>query len=186
MVIEPEVLREGAFVDGYDGLRERFAASRAVYASAGPFPHGVFSGLFDSDLLHAAAAEFPDPDRMAWAYDNQREVKSAEHRWDRFGPTTRTLVAELQSGPFIGALEELTGIQGLIADPGLAGGGQHQIRTGGFLKVHADFPVHQRLALNRRINVLLYLNDDWDPGWGGDSSSGTRRCRSAAPASCHA
>jgi hypothetical protein len=168
VMMEAQVLRGGPFVDGYEGLRDRFAAASGAYAAADPFPHAVFEGLVDPGLLRAAAAEFPEPDDMAWVYDTPRELKSAEHRWDRFGPATRAVVAELQSGPFVGALETLTGITGLIADPWLAGGGQHQIRAGGFLKVHADFPVHRGLGLARRLNVLLYLNEDWDPAWGGD------------------
>ena len=45
--------------------------------------------------------------------------------------------------------------------------GLHQIEPGGHLAVHADFNFHEQLRLDRRINLLLYLNDDWDPGWGG-------------------
>lgn len=44
----------------------------------------------------------------------------------------------------------------------------HEIGTGGKLGIHADFRIHQRLALQRRINVLIYLNKDWQPKWGGD------------------
>lgn len=64
-------------------------------------------------------------------------------------------------------LERLTGISGLIPDPYFTGGGVHQIERGGHLGVHADFNVYERLRLDRRLNLLLYLNRDWQEEWGG-------------------
>lgn len=67
-----------------------------------------------------------------------------------------------------GFLETLTGISGLIPDPQLAGGGLHELRNTGFLNVHADFNYHPKLKLDRRINLLLYLNKDWEEDFGGE------------------
>src|SRR5438034_178076 len=39
---------------------------------------------------------------------------------------------------------------------------------GGFLKVHVDFNVHPKLKLDRRLNMLIYLNKEWREEWGGD------------------
>jgi Rps23 Pro-64 3,4-dihydroxylase Tpa1-like proline 4-hydroxylase len=35
------------------------------------------------------------------------------------------------------------------------------------LKVHVDFNRHARTGLYRRINALLYLNEDWDENYAG-------------------
>jgi hypothetical protein len=43
----------------------------------------------------------------------------------------------------------------------------HQILRRGYLKVHADFNKHPQFGLDRRVNVLCYLNRDWQPEWGG-------------------
>jgi Rps23 Pro-64 3,4-dihydroxylase Tpa1-like proline 4-hydroxylase len=64
-------------------------------------------------------------------------------------------------------LEALTGIEGLIPAPYFGGGGLHQIEPGGFLKIHADFNVHPKLKLDRRLNMLVYLNKDWRDEYGG-------------------
>jgi hypothetical protein len=61
----------------------------------------------------------------------------------------------------------LTGIQGLVPDPHLWGGGLHQILPGGKLAVHADFNKYPHFKLDRRLNVLVYLNRDWQEQWGG-------------------
>ena len=76
-------------------------------------------------------------------------------------------MSQFNSSTFVDFLERLTGITGIIPDPHFRGGGLHQILPGGFLKVHADFNKQQRLNLDRRLNVLLYLNKDWPESYGG-------------------
>ena len=72
------------------------------------------------------------------------------------------------SGPFLQFLEHLTGIDGLIPDPYFSGGGLHETDRGGRLGVHTDFNLYAKLNLIRRINVLVFLNKDWNPEYGGD------------------
>jgi hypothetical protein len=148
----------------YDELEQ---VDPTVYGEATPFPHVVLDGLFDAELLRAAAAEFPALGVMEDQFDAPLELKSAESRWAHFGPATRTIIAELNSGTFVEQLERISGISGLVTDASLFGGGQHQIGPGGFLGVHADFTVHPRLGLFRRMNALVYLNEDWDDAYGG-------------------
>jgi hypothetical protein len=72
----------------------------------------------------------------------------------------------------------------LVPDPYLEGGGIHQIGTGGYLKVHADFNWNERLNLYRRLNILIYLNDSWDESWGGALelwTSDMARCSKRVP-----
>jgi hypothetical protein len=155
------------YADGGAGLDIVSSMSPDAYAAAEPFPHAVFRGVFDESLLDAVVAEFPDVASMGTQFEAADEVKSAENRWERFGPATQTLLAALNSAPFVDALERLTGVDGLITDHHFRGGGQHQIRRGGHLGVHADFNTHLKLGLARRLNVLVYLNRDWRDDWGG-------------------
>jgi len=145
-----------------------FLASSDRYTRAAPFPHAIFHNILDNTLLDTVASEFPRRQSMGTHWSGSCEYeKYTESRWSAFGPVTRDIVGYFQSGEFLNCLSELTGITGLIADPHLIGGGQHMIGKGGFLKVHADFNHHVSLDLERRINVLLYLNAEWNPAWGG-------------------
>jgi Rps23 Pro-64 3,4-dihydroxylase Tpa1-like proline 4-hydroxylase len=72
----------------------------------------------------------------------------------------------LNSPLFIAQLEEMSGIHSLIPDKSLYGGGIHSISRGGFLKIHADFNWHEEMQVHRRMNLLLYLNSEWDHRWG--------------------
>src|SRR3954453_22539538 len=141
---------------------------RETYASAHPYPHMVFDDFLPEGVLDPVLAEFPSPKGADWfAFDSATERKLATKDDTIMGPATRHLLAELNSGTFIDFLERLTGIDGLIPDPHLVGGGLHQIERGGHLKVHADFNRPPRTALERRLNVLIYLTRDWRDEYGG-------------------
>ncbi len=139
------------------------------FVSAQPFSHAVIDGLLPDAVLDAVLDEFPEPEQVPWqTFDQATEVKLALADTTQMGVATRNLFAECNGHVFIDFLEQLTGITGLIPDPHYSGGGLHQIRQGGFLKVHADFNRNKRLQLDRRLNVLIYLNRDWNESYGGN------------------
>jgi hypothetical protein len=162
--VSPEVV---AFTE--DGL-ERLACHDG-YTDALPFPHLILDRLFDVDLLRAVVAEFPDPATDVVEAHNDGVYVRRKHNttWEtEFGPCTRRLFAELASPVVLLALERVTGIAGLIPDPYMFGGGLHFTTAGGSLAVHADFNRHPKLNLDRRLNLLLYLNEEWSEanhGW---------------------
>jgi hypothetical protein len=150
-------------------MRELAPTARVDYAQAKPFPHVVFDNFFDPALLDMVLAEFPKPGQIKWQkFDNEREIKLASAREASFGPVTRLLFYHLNSITFLHFLSEVTGIPNLISDPGFEGGGLHQIIPGGKLGVHADFNKHRDFGLDRRLNLLLYLNRDWREEYGGN------------------
>jgi hypothetical protein len=144
------------------------ASARATYVEAKPFPHVVFDDFFDPRLLDLVLEEFPKPGDIPWQrFDSGKEIKLASSREAYFGPATRLLMYHLNSMTFLEFLSSVTGIDNLISDPGFEGGGLHQIVRGGKLGVHADFNRHRTFGLDRRLNLLLYLNRDWREEYGG-------------------
>lgn len=149
---------------------ETFARERgAAYAAAEPFPHIVMDDFLPQWVTRGILEEFPAPGQdAAWRhYEDDNQKKLSNETEATLGPFTRHVIAQLNSSSFLGFLESLTGIEGLIPDPHLRGGGLHQIERGGLLKVHADFNWYPRLKLDRRLNLLLYLNEDWSEEYGG-------------------
>lgn len=137
------------------------------YKSASPFPHIVIDDFIDADVLNAVLDEFPTNDQKEFFDRDQERLKFQFQPLEVLSGVTRNLFAELNSQAFLGFLEELTGIQGLVSDPYFEGGGLHETKRGGHLGVHADFNVHSKLKLERKINLLIYLNRDWRPEYGG-------------------
>jgi 2OG-Fe(II) oxygenase superfamily len=145
-------------------LRELAETHADEYKRARPFPHAVFDDFAPAEALEAVLDEFPELAGEGKELERGKTWLSDE---SLFGPRSREVIHELNSSTFIEFLELLTGIDGLVPDPHLVGGGLHQTVRGGFLKVHADFNWHERLLLDRRINLILYLNRDWKEEYGG-------------------
>ena len=144
------------------------SALREQYVSAQPFPHIVLDGLFPDEILEEVLADFPRPDEIAWRrFENATEKKLGYWHESQLRPAIQLFLYEMNSAPMLQFLEALTGIQGLVSDPYYGGAGPHQIECGGFLKVHVDFNLHPLLKLDRRLNMLVYLNKDWEEEYGG-------------------
>lgn len=149
-------------------MGEIAAAGRAAYEAARPFPHFMIDNFLDPSLLECVLAEFPTPEAIRWQrFDSGREIKLASAKESTFGPVTRRLMHELNSITFLEFVSRVTGIHDLIPDPSFDGGGLHQIEPGGKLGVHADYNKHPRYGLDRRVNVLIYLNKEWREEYGG-------------------
>jgi hypothetical protein len=142
---------------------------REIFRTAQPFPHIVLDGLFGDEELRRVVAEFPPPLAEGWRrFDNANERKLGYfHESSHITPATRGFLDAMNSFETLLFLEALTGIEGLIPDPYFGGGGLHQIERGGFLNIHADFNVHPKLRIDRRLNVLIYLNEEWREDYGG-------------------
>jgi Rps23 Pro-64 3,4-dihydroxylase Tpa1-like proline 4-hydroxylase len=178
--------RLAAHLISHGTLKNIVRTQADAYRAADPFPHIVLDELFDPRILRDVNAEFDAVDRSAWHYtERSTERKYSSEDFAHFGPTTRVVIAQLNAAPFLSFLEKLTGIEGLVADPHLRGGGMHEIRQGGALGVHADFNFYPRLNLYRRLNLLVYLNENWADEWGGHlelwDRTGTRCVRRIAP-----
>jgi hypothetical protein len=139
------------------------------YRSASPYPHIVLDSFLEPEASRAAMAEFSPLKGEHWnSYIHVNEHKFSHTDPSTWGPTLQAILERLNSPEFVQFLSDLTGIDGLFADPSLEGGGLHQSPTGGFLNIHADFTVHpHHRDWQRRVNVLLYLNEDWKSEYGG-------------------
>jgi Rps23 Pro-64 3,4-dihydroxylase Tpa1-like proline 4-hydroxylase len=140
------------------------------YISADPFPSIVLDNFFNEEFLSKVADEFPDLSKQkdVKKYDNHNEKKLEALGEKHFSESARLLAHFLNSQPILEFLQELTGIkETLLPDPYFLGGGYHEIKSGGLLKVHADFNKHELALVDRRINLLVYLNKDWDESYGG-------------------
>ncbi|MBI2587811.1 2OG-Fe(II) oxygenase [Candidatus Azambacteria bacterium] len=141
---------------------------REAYQQAKPFPHVVFDDFLPRPVVETVLLAFPGPSEVAWhTTDNVHEKKLSNEDETKIPPVIRQVLHAFNSQVFVNFLEELTGISGLISDPHFRGGGLHQIASGGKLGIHVDFNRYKRLNLERRLNVLLYLNKDWKEEYGG-------------------
>jgi Rps23 Pro-64 3,4-dihydroxylase Tpa1-like proline 4-hydroxylase len=102
-----------------------------------------------------------------YCYNNPLENKKTCNDWWEFPPKTYEFFMHLSSSDIVNKLKSMTGIQSLYPDIGLHGAGWHIHGTGGKLNVHLDYSLHPKLNLQRKLNLILYLTEDWDSSWGG-------------------
>jgi Rps23 Pro-64 3,4-dihydroxylase Tpa1-like proline 4-hydroxylase len=140
------------------------------FLDADPFPFIILDDFLTQKTAKKLLAEHENQGASKnWgAYNHINERKSGITKYDMMGETTKQVIDALSSEEFLAWLEKLTGIKKLIADPDLDGGGLHMIEKGGFLNVHVDFLAHTtKRKWSRQLNLLIYLNENWDPKWNG-------------------
>ncbi len=147
----------------------RLPALAKAYGEGNPVPHLLLADFLDPKVSSAIAGEFPDANTEAWTqYKHHNENKLGMAKRELFPQRLGELADELNSPGFIGWLSSLTGIPDLVSDASLEGGGLHQSGRGGFLNVHTDFSHHHyHKHWRRRVNLILYLNPEWQAEWGG-------------------
>ena len=154
----------------FKDLRNYATNYKSKFVSAKPFPYIEIDNFFDEKFLNNILEVFPkmSENKHNFNRNNKAEVKFATNLPENIPDNINNFIEYLNSYFFLNFLQDLTGIkEKLIPDPYLEGAGLHEIKTGGFLKIHSDFNLHPELKLNRRLNLLIYLNKDWKEEWGG-------------------
>jgi len=152
-----------------EDLRERLSVLKTEFATAHPYQHVVIDNFLPENVFQQAMANFDVVSKEQWTgYLHVNERKFANSNPTTWGMTLQQIARELNTPEFVSLLEELTGIDNLLVDPTFEGGGLHQSLRGGFLNMHADFTVHpHQRHWKRRLNLLLYCNENWLPEYGG-------------------
>lgn len=138
-----------------------------AYVSAQPYPHIQIDGFLQPAILEQVLADVEFRRNADEHYNNNQEKLRYLYHPDNLPAHTCNLFRFFNSRAFTVFLEKLTGIRGLITDPMFVGAGVHETKTGGHLDIHADFNFHGALRVERRINVLIYLNHGWERAFGG-------------------
>lgn len=143
---------------------------KARYHTDQPYPHIFVDNFLEPWAAEKALSEFPAVQDAGWIhYVHVNEKKHGLNKLELLPPFIRQVIEYLNTDEFVEFMSDLTGIPNLKADEMLEGGGLHQSKRGGFLNVHADFTVHpHKRNWKRRVNLLVYLNKDWQPEYRGD------------------
>jgi 2OG-Fe(II) oxygenase superfamily len=165
----------------FDHWNERLPHLAAQYAANHPYPHIVLDDFLHPDVYEAARREFPSADGDEWTnYLHINERKYANRQPETWGPTLQRIALAFTSDQFAAWVSALSGHPDLLADWSMDGGGLHQSFRGGYLNVHADFTAHHTQSdWRRRVNLILYLNEGWQPEWNGGLelwSADMKRC----------
>lgn len=143
-------------------------ALAAFFAAADPFRHVVIDRFFRDEYCARLLAQFPAFERGN-ARNEAGEIgnKSTIEKIRGLGPAFAELDDLIQSQDFLDLVGRITGIDDLLYDPWYFGGGTHENREGQDLDAHIDFNRHPANRWHRRLNLIVYLNHEWQDDWGG-------------------
>ena len=168
-----------------DAARRAAEGMAETYQSAEPYPHAGFDNFLPPEVAERVRQEVQALPEAESSHNFAQENLKTNYLPERLPTYTKNLFYALNSRPFLLFLETLSGIEGLIPDPYFMGGGIHKVANGGHLDIHADFNRHNKMNLERRLNVLIYLNRDWKEEYGGSfeiwNSGMTERAKSFVP-----
>ena len=159
----------------YPNLYKLAESNQKKYLEEEPFPNIHIHDFFSEPTFRRILSVFPSPNSNIWkSPTNVHTVGKSVTKQGQlalkellYTEAQRRVLMEFNSSLFITFLEKITGIEGLIPDPYFAEGSFTMSTNGGYLDIHADFSHHDKLKLERRVNVLIYLNENWKENFGG-------------------
>jgi len=138
------------------------------FATGFPYKHIVMDNFLVAEFAQTLHDTFPSIDKLNKHYKGLNEQKSEGSNFQDFDASF-TQVRELVMSPaFNEWLANVTNIADIFVTPDKLGTGLHQGSNGSFLDIHIDFNIHGTLDVHRRLNMLIYMNQDWKPEYGGD------------------
>jgi 2OG-Fe(II) oxygenase superfamily len=149
-------------------IREKANHYRKEFATARPFPYVVIDEFFSTVPAERLLEDFP-PFNPANALNEFGEVgrKAAIADIRKISPFYAKVYDYIASPDFLEVISRITGIPELVHDYRMFGGGTHENLEGQELDAHVDFNFLDDQKLHRRLNLLLYLNKEWQESWGG-------------------
>jgi len=132
-----------------------------------PYRHVVIDSFLDPSFANNLSENFPGLDKMSRNYQGLNEHKSEGAGFENFDPSFTQLREALNTPEFYKALSAITGIENLYSVEDALGMGVHQGGNGSYLDIHIDFNIHSVRNIHRRINLLIFLNKDWQESYGG-------------------
>lgn len=160
------------------------------YSKNIPYPHIVLDDFLANDkaeiLLKSHEEYFNNSESEKIDYSTLDAIKYASVGYPKVNEDSEEILEFFLGNEITSFLSTLTGIkEPLISDREFFGGGFHFINKGGYLNVHVDFNKHPKNKLDRRINIILFLNKEWKEEWNGDlqlwSTDGSEKVKGVFP-----
>lgn len=139
------------------------------YNDAQPFEHIIIPNFFNSDFANQIHDLFPSDFEKWHSYNNPIEVKYAYDRINELDEPLKKIFYILCTKEMIRLFSEITGIVNLEFDPFLHGAGLHAHPRNGRLHMHLDYEKHVYLEKERRVNLIYYVNKEWEESWNGET-----------------
>jgi hypothetical protein len=138
------------------------------HSAASPVPYTIIDNFLPDELFKTLSFEIDFLQESEWTVFTNGTSLRKECRNFTSTPRIQSMAYSFQGSAFLKWIEQVTGIDKLVADPHYRGGGITRVSRGNILGLHNDFNWNEQIRLTRRANIILYMNAEWDASWGGD------------------
>jgi 2OG-Fe(II) oxygenase superfamily len=154
-------LLHSAVVGDAEKLRQEFLANQ-------PFRHVVIEPFLNPESCAQLISEFPPFDQKHAVNEHGEAGRHAVHSdLAGLGKAYAQFDRLMSDRDFLALVGRITDIPDVLYDPEYVGGGTHENLDGEELDTHVDFNYHPRTHFHRRLNLIVFLNPEWEPPWGG-------------------
>jgi Rps23 Pro-64 3,4-dihydroxylase Tpa1-like proline 4-hydroxylase len=141
-------------------IRSQSASLKQMWAESQPVRHFFVDDLLPLDQALAITSNYPDPARLILK-SSLRERKRAGVNVHDYHPIIGESLFAFQHPEVIAAVAEVTGLEGVEADPTLYASGISMMARGDFLNPHIDNSHDGDRVRYRLLNLLFYVSPDW-------------------------
>jgi len=152
----------------FERLRQEKELLKKQFLSAKPFPHIAI----DNFLKEGCAEKLYNDAAMPNSKNKIKDPLFSKNRYqypeyENISDNYKKLGEDIRSEEFASLISYITD-EDIFFDPNFHGGGLHIGTKNAHLDMHADFNYHPKhLNWFRNLNLLLYLNKDWQKEYGG-------------------
>lgn len=138
------------------------------HSAGSPVPYTIIDNFLPDDIFKDVSFEVDFLQEHEWTVFSNSTSYRKECRNFTSAPRIQTLAHSFQSSKFLKWLEDITGVRKLLGDPHYRGGGVCKVPPGSLLGLHTDFNWNDQIQLTRKVNLILYMNSEWNKEWGGE------------------
>jgi len=150
----------GNWTKNLDEIKESFNHAK-------PYSHVVIDNFLNDDIANRLSDTFPKPNKDWWYFHNPIEEKFIYDKLHLMDEDFRNYFFMISKPEFLEKMKKISGIDNLEIDPYFHGGGMHCHPPGGKLNMHLDYSINPKSGKERRINIIYFLNKEWNQDWGG-------------------
>lgn len=139
------------------------------YINSKPLPHFIIDDFLPKDIFDLICTEIKNFPQDKWIVKNLKNSGIRKETRDfTSSPALQETMIHLTSHSFVSWLNKITDCDQIIPDIHHLGAGLSAAPSGSFLGLHTDFNWNDTLKLNRKFNLIFYVNEKWEDSWNGE------------------